>query len=286
MRVMTKLLFVVALLMSAPTALWAQATGQINGIVTDASGAVLPGVTVEATNTGTNAVRTAVTGADGLYTVPLLQPGRLPRQGHALGLPRGPAGRRARDGHRNLARGVPDGSRAGERDGHGRGAGEPGRNRQRHARHRHRPAEGGRPAAQRPQLHTARHAHSRRGRAASGPRRADRRCHARRFRQRHRRLQRERHAQPVQQLPDGRRHQQRHLQHRLRAAAAAGRDSGIQDPHPRLRRRVRAQRRFGRERRDQVGQQHALGRRLGVQSRRRAAGAQLLRALPTSPSPS
>ncbi len=75
MRLMTKLLFVVALLMTAPTALWAQATGQINGVVTDASGAVLPGVTVEATNTGTSAVRTAVTGADGLYTVPLLQPG-------------------------------------------------------------------------------------------------------------------------------------------------------------------------------------------------------------------
>ena len=75
MRLMTRLLFVVALLMAAPTALWAQATGQINGVVTDASGAVLPGVTVEATNTGTSAVRTAVTGADGLYTVPLLQPG-------------------------------------------------------------------------------------------------------------------------------------------------------------------------------------------------------------------
>ena len=75
MRLMSRVLFVVALLMSAPTALWAQATGQINGIVTDASGAVLPGVTVEATSTATNAVRTAVTGADGLYTLPLLQPG-------------------------------------------------------------------------------------------------------------------------------------------------------------------------------------------------------------------
>jgi outer membrane receptor protein involved in Fe transport len=53
----------------------AQASGQINGAVTDASGGVLPGVTVEAVNAGTGAVRTAVTGADGLYTIPLLPPG-------------------------------------------------------------------------------------------------------------------------------------------------------------------------------------------------------------------
>ena len=53
----------------------AQATGQINGIVTDASGGVLPGVTVEATSTATSAVRSAVSGTDGLYTIPLLSPG-------------------------------------------------------------------------------------------------------------------------------------------------------------------------------------------------------------------
>lgn len=68
-------LFVLPLL-AAPAAAFAQATGQINGIVTDTSGAVLPGVTVEATNTATGAVRTATTGVDGLYTIPLLQPGR------------------------------------------------------------------------------------------------------------------------------------------------------------------------------------------------------------------
>jgi outer membrane receptor protein involved in Fe transport len=60
---------------SAPVPVLAQATGQINGLVTDSSGGVLPGVTVEATNTGTGAVRSAVTGADGLYTIPLLAPG-------------------------------------------------------------------------------------------------------------------------------------------------------------------------------------------------------------------
>ncbi len=75
MRLMMRLGFVVAMLVAVPAAVWAQATGQINGIVTDASGGVLPGVTVEAVNAATGATRTAVTGADGLYTLPLLQPG-------------------------------------------------------------------------------------------------------------------------------------------------------------------------------------------------------------------
>jgi hypothetical protein len=58
-----------------PIAAHAQATGQIAGAVTDASGAVLPGVTIDATNVATGAVRTAITGDDGLYTLPLMQPG-------------------------------------------------------------------------------------------------------------------------------------------------------------------------------------------------------------------
>lgn len=65
----------VLVLAGMPAVAAAQATGQINGVVTDASGGVLPGVTIEATNTGTGAVRTAVSGADGGYTIPLLQPG-------------------------------------------------------------------------------------------------------------------------------------------------------------------------------------------------------------------
>lgn len=61
--------------LTTTAAAYAQATGQITGQVTDPSGAVLPGATVEATNAATGAVRTAVTGGDGLYTLPLLQPG-------------------------------------------------------------------------------------------------------------------------------------------------------------------------------------------------------------------
>jgi outer membrane receptor protein involved in Fe transport len=55
---------------------FAQATGAITGVITDQTGAVMPGVTVEATNTATGQVRNTVSGADGFYTLPLLQPGR------------------------------------------------------------------------------------------------------------------------------------------------------------------------------------------------------------------
>ena len=72
MRVTGTILSVVLLM---PLMAFAQATGQINGLVTDTQGGVLPGVTLEVTNMDTGAVRTTVTGDDGLYTVPLLQPG-------------------------------------------------------------------------------------------------------------------------------------------------------------------------------------------------------------------
>lgn len=58
-----------------PSLAHAQATGSISGTAKDESGAVLPGVTIEATNTATNSMRTATTGADGFYTIPLVQPG-------------------------------------------------------------------------------------------------------------------------------------------------------------------------------------------------------------------
>lgn len=63
------------LLAWTPVGAAAQATGQINGTVADASAAILPGVTIEAVNAATGAVRTAVTGLDGAYTIPLLPPG-------------------------------------------------------------------------------------------------------------------------------------------------------------------------------------------------------------------
>ena len=50
--------------------------GGLTGIVTDATGAVLPGATVTITSKNTGAARTIVTSSDGLYNVPDLDPGR------------------------------------------------------------------------------------------------------------------------------------------------------------------------------------------------------------------
>ena len=72
-RLIVAIVILTSMLRAAPAR--AQATGQINGTVTDATGGVLPGVTVEATNTATGVTRSAISGADGLYTLPLLQPG-------------------------------------------------------------------------------------------------------------------------------------------------------------------------------------------------------------------
>src|SRR5688500_11748783 len=65
----------VLLTIGAPAWARAQASGQINGAVTGASGGVRPGVTVDAISAVTGAWRTALTVADGLYTIPLLPPG-------------------------------------------------------------------------------------------------------------------------------------------------------------------------------------------------------------------
>ena len=59
----------------SPNMAHAQATGSISGTIKDQSGAVLPGVTIEATSAATNNVRTATSGPDGFYTIPLVQPG-------------------------------------------------------------------------------------------------------------------------------------------------------------------------------------------------------------------
>ena len=54
---------------------WAQATGTIAGVVIDQSGGVLPGVAVEAVSAATAVMRQTVSGADGHFSLPLLQPG-------------------------------------------------------------------------------------------------------------------------------------------------------------------------------------------------------------------
>ena len=53
----------------------AQATSTFNGRVLDQDEAVLPGVTVIATNTSTGVMRTTVTNDEGQYSMPGLDPG-------------------------------------------------------------------------------------------------------------------------------------------------------------------------------------------------------------------
>jgi hypothetical protein len=60
------------LLLLAPGSVWAQSTAQISGNVTDPSGAVLPGVGVTVTQTGTGISRSAVTNETGSYLLPSL----------------------------------------------------------------------------------------------------------------------------------------------------------------------------------------------------------------------
>ena len=51
--------------------------GTIEGTVKDASGAVLPGVTITVTNTDTGSQRVVVTNESGVFRAPLLQLGRF-----------------------------------------------------------------------------------------------------------------------------------------------------------------------------------------------------------------
>jgi Carboxypeptidase regulatory-like domain len=66
---------VLGLLAAAGVALAQQATAQLGGRITDQSGAVLPGVTVTATQTDTGFSRSVVSDADGSYVMPNLPTG-------------------------------------------------------------------------------------------------------------------------------------------------------------------------------------------------------------------
>ncbi len=59
----------------ASATVFAQATGQISGRVTDSTGAVVPGVDVTLTRTDTGVARSAVTNETGAYAFPSLNPG-------------------------------------------------------------------------------------------------------------------------------------------------------------------------------------------------------------------
>jgi Carboxypeptidase regulatory-like domain/TonB dependent receptor len=67
--------FVIAVLWCGLSAYAQTATGTFVGVITDQSGAVLPGATVTVTNKGTNRALTVITNESGAYVVPLLNPG-------------------------------------------------------------------------------------------------------------------------------------------------------------------------------------------------------------------
>ena len=74
-HVALRLWLVLALASSVGATVLAQNTGVIEGIIADASGGVLPGVTVTLKNTDTGIERNATTDEDGRYRFPALQPG-------------------------------------------------------------------------------------------------------------------------------------------------------------------------------------------------------------------
>src|SRR5580700_9612572 len=75
-RVFRTCVFVVAILLWLPRVSLAQGTASsLSGVVTDASGAVIPGANVTVTNIGTNVAKTVHTDGVGHYLVTDLTPG-------------------------------------------------------------------------------------------------------------------------------------------------------------------------------------------------------------------
>ena len=60
-------------------------TGEISGTVTDPSGAVVPGATVELIREGTSATRTGTTNQSGIFVFPALPPGTYTLKVNAAG---------------------------------------------------------------------------------------------------------------------------------------------------------------------------------------------------------
>src|SRR5262245_32101247 len=71
---MRRLLCAAALLLATAVCAFAQTSG-ISGTVSDPTNALIPGVTVTATNTGTGVASTALTNDSGTYNFVTLQPG-------------------------------------------------------------------------------------------------------------------------------------------------------------------------------------------------------------------
>src|SRR6516225_9085225 len=64
-----------SLLTALPLLAQSGSTSALTGRITDPTGAVLPGVSVTATSLATNQTRTVLSAEDGVYRIPLLEPG-------------------------------------------------------------------------------------------------------------------------------------------------------------------------------------------------------------------
>src|SRR5262245_19024608 len=74
-RPILSFIILVAIVVGLSGELSAQTFGEITGVVTDSSGAVIVGAKVTATNAGTNAARVAASNDAGVYSFPAMQPG-------------------------------------------------------------------------------------------------------------------------------------------------------------------------------------------------------------------
>ena len=108
-------LFAVALLLATASIAAAQEfRATVRGQILDTSKGALPGATVSMTNTETNEVATAVTNADGNYTIPFLRPGsyRMKMHTYTVKTHTGTPVRRAElDAARRIVRPILTGSR-------------------------------------------------------------------------------------------------------------------------------------------------------------------------------
>ena len=205
------------------TLAWAQATGSISGTARDQSGAVLPGVTVTVTHTGTGGTRTTVSNESGAYALPNLPLGPYRLEATLARLQRVRPDRHRPAGEQQSGGEPGHGCRSGVRADSSHGGGGAGRHTHRRCGDRGRIAANRRAAAQRAAGHAAHHT-VRRGRAdcrVAGLRHEHRRPD---LGGRQQRLRRDLHA--------GRRpQQQRARRHRL-AAAVSRRAPGV-PPHDR-----------------------------------------------------
>ena len=81
MRSYQVLLSIALLLATAGTVAAQEFRATVKGQVTDSTKGAVPGATVNVTNTDTNEVATAVSNAEGNYTIPFLRPWWTPRSG-------------------------------------------------------------------------------------------------------------------------------------------------------------------------------------------------------------